>query len=66
MIGKWNQNIIEGLAIYFSPETGEQLWNMRKNKLKNIYTNEEEIAKFKLTEEYLTLEEFYKLINNIK
>lgn len=59
MIGFWINDCIEGLAICNSPEKGEEIWIMKKNKVIKIITDEEDIKQIKSSEEYNRLVDFY-------
>lgn len=62
MVGFWSEDSLEGLALFSSPEKGEKLWKMYKNKIKQVCEDESEIEAIKTTDEYLKLINFYDTI----
>jgi hypothetical protein len=64
IIGQWEENLIQGLSIYMS-QSVEQIWQMKDNKLIKKVTDGSEMNKYKSTEEYRKLHDFYDFISNI-
>ena len=58
-MGCWSDNNLEGLAIYSTPDLGEQLWKMKKNKILSVFQEDTEIEELKKSQEYIKLEDFY-------
>jgi hypothetical protein len=64
IIGQWEENLINGIAIYISHNTNEQIWQMENNKLVKKIIDENEINDLKSTEQYKKLHDFYELISS--
>jgi hypothetical protein len=65
-IGKWNENMLEGLAL-LSADNKEKLIIFSKNKIKKLIDDLQEIEKIKISQDFKNLEEFYQRVTlNIK
>ena len=64
LIGKWIQDIMEGLAIFYEQDKTEELLIYRKHREKRTITEREEIEELKKSNEYQNLLIFLEEINN--
>jgi hypothetical protein len=61
LIGTWDCNVLEGYALYITNKK-EEIWIMKKNKIKKKITDAKEIKKLKETEEMKKIENTKTLI----
>jgi hypothetical protein len=65
VIGEWEENLLQGLAIYFSDiQKKEQIWLMKDNKLIKRVTEANEVEQFRETDEYKNLVNIYQIIKS--
>ena len=63
LIGKWIEDIMEGLAIFYEPDKTEELIVFRRHREKKTITENDQIENLKKSDDYHNLLIFIKEMN---